>query len=149
MFLMTGGRMGERLFEQILGRVTERRLRRTEEAPAPPGDFLAYHFAQAEEDRGWLDYLAREALAYGGEEFSREPQRRPIVQRQVDEIRRRQAEGLIAGDLDPGLVRLLVFALASYPRLLPQITRMTTGRDPDAPAFAGDWEALLAASETP
>jgi hypothetical protein len=45
--------------------------------------------------------------------------------------------------LDPRLVRLLAFALASYPRLLPQITRMTTGMRPDDPQFIAAWEAFL------
>ncbi len=40
-------------------------------------------------------------------------------------------------------MRLLAFALASYPRLLPQITRMTTGTGPDDPRFIAEWEALL------
>jgi hypothetical protein len=40
-------------------------------------------------------------------------------------------------------VRLLGFALASYPRLLPQITRMTTGTPPEAPALVAGWEAFL------
>jgi hypothetical protein len=66
-----------------------------------------------------------------------------VIQAQVDEIRRRRRAGLIDPDLDPGLVRLFGFALASYPHLLPQITRMTTGTAPDDPAFATEWEAFL------
>ena len=37
----------------------------------------------------------------------------------------------------------MAFALVSYPRMLPQITRMTTGMTPDDPRFAADWETLL------
>jgi MFS family permease len=44
MFLMTGGRIGDQLFHEILGHVAERRIRRTEEAPLSPGEFLAFHF---------------------------------------------------------------------------------------------------------
>jgi hypothetical protein len=40
-------------------------------------------------------------------------------------------------------VRLLGFALASYPRLLPQVTRMTTGKPPDDPEFVADWETFV------
>ncbi len=143
MFLMTGGRIGERAFGQILSRVTERRLRRTEEAPMDPGEFFAYHFDAMGEDGAWLTYLAREALTYASGAVPHEAERRPIINAQVDEIRRRQAAGLIDEKLDPELVRLFGFALASYPRLLPQVTRMTTGLPPEDPRFVTEWEAFL------
>jgi EmrB/QacA subfamily drug resistance transporter len=143
MFLMTGGRAGDRFFEDILSRVADRRLRRTEEAPLDPGEFLAFHFDTAREDGAWLTYLAREGLAYGNNEVPHEHERLPVIQAQVDEIRRRQQAGLIDPELDPELVRLLGFAVSSYPRLLPQITRMVTGRTADDPEFVADWEAFL------
>jgi hypothetical protein len=143
MFLMTGGRVGDRLFEDVLSRVAERRLRRTEEAPEDPGEFFAFHFEAAREDGAWLSYLEREALTYGAGPIPHEHERRPVIEAQVDEIRRRQREGLIDPSLDPRLVRLLGFALASYPRLLPQITRMTTGAPPDDPHFIAEWEAFV------
>jgi EmrB/QacA subfamily drug resistance transporter len=143
MFLMTGGRMADPLFHDILGHVTERRLQRTQAAPAAPGEFFAFHFDAAGEDRAWLHYLMREALAYGTREIPHESDRLPVIQAQVDEIRRRQAAGLLPDDLDPALLRLFAFALASYPRILPQITRMTTGLAPDDPRFVEGWENLL------
>ena len=143
MFLMTGGRIGDRLFEDILARVTERRLRRTDEAPLDPGEFLAFHFDAAKEDGAWISYLAREGLTYGAGPIPHEAERLPVIQAQIEEIRRRQQAGLIDAALEPELVRLLGFALASYPRLLPQITRMTTGRPPDDPDFVREWEAFL------
>src|SRR6185437_16059867 len=143
MFLMTGGRIGDRLFEDILARVTGRRLRRTEEAPLDPGGFLAFHFDAAKEDGAWISYLAREGLTYGAGPIPHEAERLPVIQAQIEEIRRRQQAGLIDAALEPELVRLLGFALASYPRLLPQITRMTTGRPPDDPDFVREWEAFL------
>ena len=143
MFLMTGGRIGERSFSEILSRVTDRRLRRTEQAPMDPGEFFAYHFDTMGEDGAWLTYLAREALTYGSGAIPHEHDRLPIIEAQVDEIRRRQAAGLIDPELDPQLVRLFGFALASSPRLLPQVTRMTTGVPPDDPRFVADWEAFL------
>jgi EmrB/QacA subfamily drug resistance transporter len=143
MFLMTGGRIGDRLFDEILGHVREQRLRRTEEAPLDPGEFLAYHFDTAAEDGAWLNYLMREALAYRDGEVPHEQERLPVIEAQIEEVRRRQREGLLAGDLDPALLRLLGFALVSYPRMLPQITRLTTGRTPADPTFVRDWENLL------
>lgn len=143
MYLMTGGRIGDRLFANVLSNVTERRLRRTEEAPQAPGEFFAYHFDAMREDGAWLNYLEREALTYRTGPIPHEPERLPIIQAQVDEIRRRQNAGLIDAELDPRLVRLLGFALASYPRLLPQITRMTTGTPPDDPQFIAEWQTFV------
>lgn len=38
---------------------------------------------------------------------------------------------------------MLGFALVSYPRLLPQVTRMATGLAPGDPMFAARWEDFL------
>jgi hypothetical protein len=72
-----------------------------------------------------------------------EKERQEAVSLQVQEIRDRQAAGLLPADLDPGHLRLLGFALMNYPRMLPQITRMATGMTPDNPSFVARWEALL------
>lgn len=143
MYLMTGGRIGDRMLTDLLARVADRRVRRTELAPDDPGELFAYHFRALEEDRAWLSYLQREALTYGDRPVPHEAQRLPVIQAQVDEIRRRQRARLIDPALDPQLVRLVAFALASYPRLLPQITRMTTGVTARDPRFIAEWEALV------
>jgi hypothetical protein len=143
MYLMTGGRVGDRLFSQELAHQRERRLRRAEEAPEDPGEYLAYQFGEGAIDSAWLAYLVREALANGGGPVPHEDERVPVLRAQVDEIRRRQQAGLLAPELDPALLRLLAFALTSYPRILPQITRMTTGRAPDDPRVVEEWQAFL------
>jgi MFS family permease len=143
MYLMTGGRVGDRLFHQVLEQVARQRARRAEQAPQAPGAFLAYHFDQAGHDTAWLVYLTREALSCAHRPVPHEKERAAVLRAQVEEIRRRQAEGAIRPDLDPELLRLVGFALANYPRMLPQITRMTTGLDPDDPRFTERWERLL------
>ena len=143
MFLMTGGRLGDRLVQDLVAHVIERRLQRVQEAPLSVGDFLAFHFRGAEADVAWLHYLMREALVYGNRPVPSEQERQEAVSLQVQEIRDRQAAGLLPADLDPGHLRLLGFALMNYPRMLPQITRMATGMTPDNPNFAARWEALL------
>jgi hypothetical protein len=87
--------------------------------------------------------LMREALVYGNRPVPQERERQDAVSLQVQEIRDRQAAGLLPADLDPGHLRLLGFALMNYPRMLPQITRMATGMTPDNPGFTAKWEALL------
>jgi hypothetical protein len=143
MFLMTGGRIGGSLFEDVLSHIAERRTLRTREAPAAPGEFLVYHFRAGEADAAWLHYLMREALTCGNRTVPHEAERLPVIKAQVEEIRQRQAEGLLPKDIDPAMLRLFGFALVSYPRLLSQVTRMTTTMSPDDPKFAAAWENLL------
>ena len=144
MFLSTGGRVGDSLFTDLLARIRSTRLERAEQAPDPVGEFLAYHYHEHEAgDASWLAYLQREALAYGDRPVPHEEERQPVIQAQVDEIVHRQQSGLINPDCDPALFRLMVFALASYPNLLPQITRMATGQGPHDPDFVVRWEAFL------
>jgi MFS family permease len=143
MFLMTGGRMGDGLVSEMTARVADRRLQRTREAPRPPGDFLAYHFDAGAVDTAWMRYLMREALVYGGGPVPHEAERMKVMEAQIGEARERQAEGLLPAGLDPAQLRLAAFALVSYPRMLPQITRMATGHTADDPSFVADWEKLL------
>ncbi len=144
MFLGTGGRVGDTLFTDMLTRVSTTRLARAEAAPDALGDFLAFHYHQQEAgDSSWIGYLQREALAYGDRAVPHEDERQPVIQAQVAEIARRQAAGLINPDCDPALFRLLCFSLASYPSLLPQVTRMATGLSPHDPEFVARWEHFL------
>lgn len=143
MFLMTGGRLGDRLVHDLVAHVIDRRLQRVREAPQAIGEFLAFHFRGAEADLAWLHYLMREALVFGNRPVPEEAERQAAVSIQVQEIRDRQTAGLLPADLDPGQLRLMGFALMNYPRMLPQITRMTTGMAPDNPRFVARWEAFL------
>jgi EmrB/QacA subfamily drug resistance transporter len=59
MFLMTGGRLGDRLVHDLVAHVIDRRLQRVRDAPQRVGDFLAFHFRAAEADVAWLHYLMR------------------------------------------------------------------------------------------
>jgi hypothetical protein len=143
LYLFTGGRIGQHLFDEILGEMTERRLRRAQDAPLRLDDFLVFHFQQAGGDRPWLNYLMREALTNGSGPIPHQNERAPVIHAQVREIAGRQGDGLAPADLDPALLRLMVFALSNYPRLLPQITKMTTGKDPADPSFIDDWSHFL------
>jgi EmrB/QacA subfamily drug resistance transporter len=145
MFLMTGGRLGDRLVNDLVAHVIDRRLQRVREAPQAIGEFLAFHFRGAEADVAWLHYLMREALVFGNRPVPQENERQAAVAVQVQEVRDRQAAGLLPADINPGHLRLMGFALINYPRMLPQITRMTTGMTPEDARFAAGWETLLRA----
>ncbi|MEV4417610.1 hypothetical protein [Catellatospora sp. NPDC049609] len=61
----------------------------------------------------------------------------------VDDVRRRQAAGELAADLDPAYVLLTLFAAAMAPTLLPQIVRRVTGRAADSPEFLDEYAGQL------
>ncbi len=93
MYLATGGRIGERMFKDVLSRVSRAQARADRQAPEQPGEFLVYHFEALGEDGAWLNYLQREALTAGGGPVPHESERQPVIQAQVQEIARRQQAG--------------------------------------------------------
>ncbi|CAG6394602.1 MFS transporter [Streptomyces cocklensis] len=143
LFLMTGGRVGDRQFQDVLGKVTEERLHQDQEAPEGLGSYWVHNFRVAHQDAPWISYLAREALAYGDRRVPHESDRAGVLDARIAEIRERQRRGSLPDRLDADLLGLLSFALANYPRLLPQITRMTTGLSPRDPRFEERWEEFL------
>jgi MFS family permease len=143
LFFLTGGRVTDRILTDMIGQTVARRTTRMEEAPQDLGEFLVHHFEHSVEDLSWFHYLVEEAQALGAGPLPHEQERHDFIQLQVDEIRKRQAAGQIAAEYDPQALRLMVFAVASYPRLLPQIVRMTTGHAPDTPEFRGLWGRFL------
>jgi hypothetical protein len=84
----------------------------------------------------------REAPAHG-KGAVHEVQRTEVIQAQVDEIGRRQRDGVLGERLDAGLLRLPGFATAGRPRLVPQVTRMMTGLDADDPRVGDRWADVL------
>jgi hypothetical protein len=53
----------------------------------------------------------------------------------LERIRRRQREGEIAADVDPGFVLLLAYVLAFAPSAMPQVVEAIFGGDPCSPAY--------------
>ena len=143
LFWATGGRVSDKALSDLIASVGARRIDRARQAPDKPGDFLVYHFRAAENDNPYLYYLMREALVHGAGRAPHEAERRPIIDAQVDEVRRRQQEGLLPRDISPETFRLAVFALVRYPYMLPQITRLVTGYSPEEAGFRSEWERLL------
>ncbi|GAA0228566.1 TetR family transcriptional regulator [Saccharothrix mutabilis subsp. mutabilis] len=63
---------------------------------------------------------------------------------QVEDVRRRQAEGEIPADLDPAAFLLAMTAAASATIFMPQMARRITGRDPASPEFTEHYAEQLA-----
>jgi len=61
----------------------------------------------------------------------------------VEDMRRRQAGGELAADLDPAYVLLLLFAAAAAPVLLPHVAERMTGLPADSTEFLDGYRAQL------
>lgn len=66
------------------------------------------------------------------------------MQAMVADLRRRQAEGELAADLDPCHVLVALFAAASAPVMLPHMVRRICGLDPSSEAFNAEYATQLA-----
>lgn len=132
----------EDLFREVVERKIEERLGRLEGAPGRLEDLLEYHFEKLYEDLDWIRFLTWEA-AGGVEEVPLEEERRESIARQVQDLREKGARGDLPSDLDPRYLQLAVYALTTYPVAFAQITRMTTGQDPESPEFREGWREFL------
>ncbi|GAA1951465.1 TetR/AcrR family transcriptional regulator [Kitasatospora viridis] len=66
------------------------------------------------------------------------------MQQHLADLRRRQAAGELAADLDPAYVLLALFGAAAARLAFPHIARAITGTDPDSPEFTERYAAELA-----
>jgi AcrR family transcriptional regulator len=96
--------------------------------------------------RSWSRLLAWQGLtepdAAESSGAAEEPD--PYFEAMVADVRRRQAEGEIAADLDPAYVLLVMFSAAMAPTLLPQIVRRITGKSAQSPEFIEAYADQLA-----
>ncbi|WP_155375179.1 hypothetical protein [Catellatospora vulcania] len=104
------------------------------------GDVVTGFLHVGAEHRAWSRLLAWQGLTGGGED---DPADDTYFTAMVDDVRRRQAAGELADDLDPAYVLLTLFAAAMAPTLLPQIARRITGRAADSPEFLDEYAVQL------
>ena len=132
----------EDLFREVVERKIEERLGRLEGSPGRLEDLLEYHFEKLYEDLDWIRFITWEAASRGDEALL-EDERRESIARQVQDLREKGARGDLPSDLDPRYLQLAIYALTSYPVAFAQITRMTTGQDPESPEFREAWQEFL------
>jgi TetR/AcrR family transcriptional regulator len=105
---------------------------------APLGEVVAAFADVGEQQRSWVRLLVWQALAGdradGDEDYHRS---------MVDDLRRRQAAGEIAADLDPAYLQLVLFGAAIAPTLLPRFAADFTGLAPDSPEFLAGYAEQL------
>jgi TetR/AcrR family transcriptional regulator len=61
----------------------------------------------------------------------------------LSDLRRRQAEGEIAADLDPGMFQIALMGATLAPIAMPQVVRRITGLDPSDPKFRARYSEQL------
>ncbi|WP_043623961.1 TetR/AcrR family transcriptional regulator [Nonomuraea candida] len=66
------------------------------------------------------------------------------VRRDVEHLRRRQADGELPADLDPAATLVALFAVAAAGISFPQLIRAVMDRDPDSPEFAEHYAREIA-----
>lgn len=102
-------------------------------APELPVAEIAAGFVRSNgENRSRGRMLVWENLS---EDFPQDPDHGEFFQRQVEDLRRRQAEGELPADLDPHCFLLAMIAIASAPLTLPRMARQICGEDPASPEF--------------
>lgn len=108
-------------------------------APDVPLEEVVASFLRAgQANRSWARLMVWEALTgETGEEAEQAENagQTGFLQQMVADLRRRQAAGELAADLDAAHVFLALFAAAGAPTVLPQIARSITGADPDSDDF--------------
>jgi TetR/AcrR family transcriptional regulator len=105
---------------------------------APFADVLDNFVRASIEYRHWTRLLVWEGLTgtvHDGDEA--------YFTAMVDDLRRRQAAGELAADLDPAYIMVLLFAAAAAPVALPQIARRMTGHAADSVEFVETYRSQL------
>lgn len=112
--------------------------------PSLPLPAVVLNFFKASIDNSaWMRLLLWQALSNAGVD-GEQAQPDPFMHGMVADLRRRQAAGELAADLDPCHVLLVLFAAASAPVMLPQMVRRICGVDADNADFRVEYARQLA-----
>jgi AcrR family transcriptional regulator len=106
---------------------------------------LAARQARTLEINDYIRLLMWEALETRsrGKPVIAEDERRAVFAELRARVEQAQADGLLQPGLDAGQMVLSELALTMFPVAFPQITRMATGHDVDAPEFLAERQRFL------
>lgn len=131
------------LFEAVLRFKVQQRAELARRMPTELAAIVEFWFHQTLRDPDYLRMLIREALNDTGGELVEEPLRRAYYREFTESIRAYQKVGRIGDEYDPAYFNLGMTALALFPTVFPQLTRMITQQPPDSPEFHRKWEQFL------
>jgi len=130
----------EKLFEMALESVFADRFKLLDDLPdelVPLFEIWTKRFA---ENPLFLKLMLRESLELASDEPIHADLRERYYRHQVDGIRQYQQEGKLPADMDPESLFLMLTAILVFPYLLPQVTRLVTGKSPESKSFKTRWK---------
>ena len=131
------------LFEAVLRHKIEQRTDMAHRMPDELAAALEYWFEQTFADPYYLRLLIREALNDTGGEIVEETSRREYYQELTMAIAKLQETQQVSQQYDPAMLNLAMTALALFPTVFPQLTRLITHRAPDSREFKREWKNIL------
>ncbi|WP_426451843.1 TetR/AcrR family transcriptional regulator [Paenibacillus sp. S-38] len=112
--------------------------------PESPVDIAAFRLKVNQEHLlEFLKFTAWEAIDVLPENVNGEELRHKMLQSYNEDMRSKQAQGLVPLELDPALITLMMSSLTVYPLLYGNVTRMITGHTPEEPEFQEKWGQFL------
>jgi TetR/AcrR family transcriptional regulator len=131
--------------EELFLEIVEQHIKQGLEAATQEGpDLFGSRFRNTLLDPTWLRFVTWEAAEYPEtKRIIGEDRRAATLLNQQNAILARQFRGEIPADLDAALLQLTILALATYPLVFPQITKMVTGKVANDPTFVEQWATFL------
>jgi TetR/AcrR family transcriptional regulator len=112
-----------------------------DDTPQQPAELFAWRFQKMLADLEWIKFLTWEAAQ--GDAVPDQDARRATIREAVAAIEKAQKKSALPAGLDPRMLQLAVFALATYPLAFSQITAMTTGMSAADKRFQAAWVGFL------
>ncbi len=133
----------ETLFQEALNRRFSKRAGLVDKLPDTLAGILAWWSEQALTDPNFMRMILREALETSDKEPAHSEFRRAYYQRQIDLLKRLQAEGSIDPAFDSEMLFVALLSVVTLTGALPQIVRLATGLHPSDAKFERRWNAFL------
>ena len=134
----------EHIFDEIRGLQNHKDLQWDDDpVKGDAASMFARRFDTMLTDVEWIRLITWEAALGIDTGLPAEAGRKKSLRNGVAALRRAQSKGEFPDDLDPRLLQLAVFALATYPLAFSQITRFVTGKSASDKAFQKQWGQFL------
>jgi AcrR family transcriptional regulator len=130
-----GGKAG--LFQEMQRAWLDREEKQVADPQLPLADLVTRYLHEVLADPRPTRLLLWQALAAEGEEPPDE------AAEDLSDLLRRQADGELAADLDPGSVLLIMMAMVAAPLMMPRQVVRSTGLDPRSPEFEAHYGEQL------
>lgn len=133
----------ETLFREALNERFSRRARLLDNLPGTLAGLLAWWSEQNSADPSFMRMILREALDVQDKTPAHSQFRREYYRRQVELVKRLQADGNIDPSFDPEMLFVALLSVVTVTSAIPQIVGLATGLKPSGGKFARRWTAFL------